>query len=218
VPDTTLIVVVLGLLPFLLLATTSFAKLSIVFGLLRNAFGPGDVPPGSVVVVLATLLSGYIMLPVAYEVASAAAPALVKLDSRAPFAADSGKALLQAWGLGKEPVRAFLDKHAGTSERDTFTRLLRARLPETQQAEVTEHDLAVVLPAFFLTELKEALQLGFLLLLPFFVLDLVVASLLTSLGMQGLPQNAVALPFKLLLFVSVDGFRTLVETLVAGYR
>jgi type III secretion protein R len=217
-PDTTFIVVVLGLLPFLLIATTSFAKLSIVFGLLRNAFGPSDVPPGAVIVVLATLLSGYIMLPVAREVASATAPALIKLNVEAPFAADSGKALAQAFGLGKEPVRAFLDRHAGTSERETFARLLRERLPEAQQPDVTTHDLAVVLPAFFVTELKEALELGFLLLLPFFVLDLVIAALLASLGMQTLPQNSVALPFKLLLFVSVDGFRTLVETLVSGYR
>jgi type III secretion protein R len=217
VPDTTLIVVVLGVLPFLLLATTSFAKLSIVFSLLRNAFGPSDVPPGSVVVVLAVLLSGYIMLPVAREVATVAGPALIKLNLAAPLAADSGKALTQAFSLGKEPVRAFLDKHAGQSERDTFARLLRQRLPETEQPEVSEHDLAVVLPAFFITELKEALELGFLLLLPFFVLDLVIAALLASLGMQTLPQSSVALPFKLLLFVSVDGFRTLVEALVSGY-
>ena len=115
-------------------------------------------------------------------------------------------------------MRAFLDKHAGASERGTFARLLRERLPEAQQSAVSDHELAVVLPAFFITELKEALQLGFLLLLPFFVLDLVIAALLASLGMQSLPQNSVALPFKLLLFVSVDGFRSLVEALVTGYR
>jgi type III secretion protein R len=218
VPDTTFIVVVLGLLPFVLLATTSFAKLSIVLGLLRNAFGPGDIPSGAVVVVLAALLSGYIMLPVAREVATATAPMLAKLNMDAPLAGESGKALAQAFSLGKEPVRAFLDKHAGASERGTFARLLRERLPEAQQADVTDHELAVVLPAFFVTELKEALQLGFLLLLPFFVLDLVIAALLASLGMQSLPQSSVALPFKLLLFVSVDGFRTLVETLVTSYR
>lgn len=217
-PDTTLIVVVLGLVPFLLIATTSFAKLMVVFGLLRNAFGPSDLPPGAVIVVLATLLSGYIMLPVAQEVANASAPALSKLDLAAPLAADSGKAWARAFGLAKEPVRAFLDKHSGTSERETFTRLLRERLPEEQGADVSPNDLAVVLPAFFVTELKEALELGFLLLLPFFVLDLVIAALLASLGMQTLPQSSVALPFKLLLFVSVDGFRTLVETLVSSYR
>lgn len=216
-PDATLIVVVLGILPFVLLATTSYAKLAIVLGLLRNAFGPGDVPPGSVVLVLATLLTGYIMLPVANQVATAAAPALTRVDPQVPFAGDSGKALSDAFSLGKEPVRRFLDRHAGATERATFAKLLRERLPEAQQGEVTEHDLPVVLPAFFITELKEALQLGFLLLLPFFVLDLVIATMLTTLGMQGLPQSVVALPFKLLLFVSVDGFRVLVETLVSGY-
>jgi type III secretion protein R len=217
VPDTTVIVVVLGLLPFLLLATTSFAKLSIVLSLLRNAFGPSDIPPAGVVVVLAGLLTGYVMLPVAREVASAAAPAMLQLDTRSPFAGESGKALYRAFELGKEPVRVFLDKHAGAAERGTFLRLLRDRLSETDRADVTEHDLAVVLPAFFVTELKEALQLGFLLLLPFFVLDFAIATMLATLGMQGLPQSSVALPFKLLLFVSLDGFRTLVETLVGGY-
>lgn len=216
--DTTLVVVVLGLLPLILLVTTSFAKLSIVLGLLRNAFGPSDVPPSSVVFVLAALLSGYVMLPVAQRVAAACAPDLVPFDASAPFAGESGKGLRAAYEHGKEPVREFLDRNSGDGERATFARLLRQRMPEAQQDGVTEHDLAVVLPAFFVTELKEALQLGFLLLLPFFVLDLVLASILTALGMQSLPLASVALPFKLLLFVSIDGLRTLAETLITGYR
>jgi type III secretion protein R len=220
VPDLTLVVVLLGFVPFALLATTSFAKLSIVLSLLRNALGPSDVPPGSVVLVLAALLTGYVMLPVAREVASASAPALARVEPNAPWSlrADNVRALTGALEAGKEPLRAFLDRNSGGGERGTFLGLLRQRTPEAQQGALSEHDFAVVLPAFFVTELKEALQLGFLLLLPFFVLDLVIASLLAALGMQGLPASSVALPFKLLLFVSVDGFRTLVEALVTGYR
>jgi type III secretion protein R len=218
VSDATLIVVLLGLLPFALLATTSFAKLSIVLSLLRNAFGPADVPPSSVVIVLAALLSGYVMLPVGRSVGLAAAPALAHIDAKTPFAGESGRSLWSAFDSGKEPLREFLDRNSGDVERGTFARLLRQRVPEAQSAQVSEHDFAVVLPAFFVTELKEALQLGFLLLLPFFVLDLVIASILTSLGMQALPVATVALPFKLLLFVSVDGFRTLADALIAGYR
>lgn len=219
-PDLTLVVVLLGLVPFALLATTSFAKLSIVLGLLRNALGPSDVPPGSVVLVLAALLTGYVMLPVARDVATAAAPALTRVSPDAPWSlkGENTKALYSALTAGAQPLRDFLDRNSGQSERSTFLSLLRQRTPEPQQAALSEHDFAVVLPAFFVTELKEALQLGFLLLLPFFVLDLVIASLLSALGMYGLPAAGVSLPFKLLLFVSVDGFRTLVEALVTGYR
>jgi type III secretion protein R len=218
VPDTVLVVLVLGLVPFVLLATTSFAKLSIVLSMLRNAFGGGQVPSGGVVVVLAAILTGYVMLPVARAVIDASAPDLQHVDGHAPFAANSGKALLSALDHGKEPVRAFLDQNAGASERQLFLELLKKRVREDERAGISERDFAVVLPAFFITELKEALELGFLLLLPFLVLDLVVASILASLGMASLPPTAVALPFKLLLFVTIDGFRTLVEALLAGYR
>jgi type III secretion protein R len=218
VPDTLLVVLVLGLVPFVLLATTSFAKLSIVLGMLRNALGAGQVPSGGVVVVLAAILTGYVMLPVARAVLDASAADLQHVDSRAPFAADSGKALLSALEHGKEPVRGFLLRNSGAPERQLFLELLRKRVAENERAELRDADFGVVLPAFFVTELKEALELGFLLLLPFLVLDLVVASILASLGMSALPPSAVALPFKLLLFVTVDGFRTLVEALLAGYR
>ncbi|MEY4580734.1 MAG: hypothetical protein RL701_5437 [Pseudomonadota bacterium] len=215
--DSTLIVVLLGLVPFVLLATTSFAKLSIVLGLLRNAFGPADVPPGSVVVIVAALLTGYVMLPVARAISTAAAPALLQFDAKAPLTGASGRALWSAVELGKEPLRAFLDRNSGSSERDTFATLLRQRSGEARADAVSEHEFAVVLPAFFVTELKEALQLGFLLLLPFLVLDLVIASMLTALGMQAVPSTQVALPFKLLLFVASDGFKALSLALIGGY-
>jgi type III secretion protein R len=218
VPDTLLVVLVLGLVPFLLLATTSFAKLSIVIGMLRSALGGGQVPSAGVVVVLAAILTGYVMLPVARAVMDASAADLQHVDTRAPFAAASGKALLSALDHGKEPVRGFLSRNAGASERRMFLDLLRHRVPADEQAQLRDSDFGVVLPAFFITELKEALQMGFLLLLPFLVVDLVVASILASLGMSALPPTAVALPFKLLLFVTVDGFQTLVQTLLAGYH
>jgi len=217
VPDATWLVLLLGLVPFVLLATTSFAKLSIVFGLLRNAFGPGELPPASVVWVLAALLTGYVMLPVARATANAAAPQLLHIDLKSPLVGASGRAVWSALQLGQEPVRQFLDRNSGQAERGTFADLLRRRLAENQAANVDEHDLAVVLPAFFVTELKEALQLGFLLLLPFLVLDLAIASMLTTLGMQTLQVTSVALPFKLLLFVSIDGFRSLAVALIGGY-
>jgi len=217
VTQSTLLLSLLGLMPFVLLATTSFAKLTIVFGLLRNALGAGDIPSGAVVIVAAGLLSAYVMLPVGYAVHTAVSPTLSTLNKSAPLRATGGRALWSALDHAKEPLRAFLDKNAGAVERETFSALLKQRLPAPEAALVSDHDLAVVMPAFFITELKEALQMGFLLLLPFLVLDLLIASMLGALGMQHLPLTYVALPFKLLLFVSVDGFRTLAEALVQGY-
>ena len=218
VPDTLLVVVAVGLLPFVLLATTSFAKLSIVLGMLRSAFGAAQVPSGGVVLVLAALLTGYIMLPVARAVGVATAPYWPRVTTSAPLQADSGAALLQALDKAKEPVRDFLVHNAGPAELELFVQLLKQRVAEADRPQVQSRDFGVALPAFFITELKEALQLGFLLLLPFLVLDLVIASILASLGMQTLPATGVALPFKLLLFVTVDGFRTLADALVSGYQ
>jgi type III secretion protein R len=207
-----------ALLPLLLLATTSFVKLSIVFSVLRNALGAGDVPSGTVVAVLSIILSGFVMLPVARDVVSAVAPLVSRIDPAAPASGDSKSALTLALERGAEPWRLFLDRNAGASERTLFIDLLRKALPESERASVTGAELGVVVPAFFVTELAEAFQIAFLVLLPFLVVDLVIASVLTALGMQAVSPAVVALPFKLLLFVSADGFRALIEALVAGYR
>ncbi len=207
-----------ALLPFVLLATTSFVKLSIVFSALRNALGAGDVPSGAVVAVLAVILSGFVMLPVARDVVSAVAPFAARIDLAAPLTGDSRNALSAALERGAEPWRRFLDRNAGSSERVLFADLLRRALPERERASVTGAELGVVVPAFFVTELAEAFQIAFLVLLPFLVVDLVIASILTALGMQTLSPAIVALPFKLLLFVSADGFRALIEALIAGYK
>jgi type III secretion protein R len=209
----------LGLLavPLLLLATTSFMKLSIVLSLLRNALGTGQVPSGMVVTVLALILTWFVMLPVQREVAALASPRLATVDFGAPLSGASRVAVGEIFDQGREPLRKFLDRNAGKAERAFFADLARRGRPEAERAEVGPTDFEVVLPAFFFTELAEALQIAFLLLLPFLVVDLVVTSILTSLGMQALSAAAVSMPFKLLLFVSVDGLRTLSEALLAGY-
>ncbi|HKU39002.1 MAG TPA: EscR/YscR/HrcR family type III secretion system export apparatus protein [Polyangiales bacterium] len=211
-------VAALSLLPLLLMVTTSFAKLAVVLAMLRNALGVGGVPEGAVIAALAGLLSVYVMLPVGRELAVTAAPFAARIDTRAPFAGESGRALSDLVERGVEPLRAFLDRNSGGAERGLFLELARRGLQGEARERIAERDLFVVLPAFFVTELKEAFQIGFLLLLPFLVLDLVVATILSSLGMSALTPSTVALPFKLLLFVSVDGFRTLLDALVRGYQ
>lgn len=215
--ETVVLVVALSLLPFVLMVSTSFAKLAIVFAMLRNALGIGGAPEGAVIGVLAALLSVYVMLPVGRDMLREAAPVVAKLDLAAPLSGQGLKSFRDIAVSASEPLRQFLERNSSASERALFLGIARRGLPQNERETVQERDLLVVLPAFFVTELAEAFQIGFLLLLPFIVLDLVIATILASLGMQALTPSTVALPFKLLLFLSIDGFRTLIEALVAGY-
>jgi type III secretion protein R len=218
--STVLAVAAFALLPLLLISATSFAKLAVVFSLLRNALGAGDVPSGAVVTALAAILSAYVMTPVAAEMAQQSAPATVRIDLADPLSAHSRDAVLEAFRLSAAPLAAFLKRNAGSAERALFLDLAgRARpQPAQAQAALSGDELSIVLPAFLISELKEAFQVGLLVLLPFVVIDLVVASILMSLGMMALPPSAIALPFKLLLFVLVDGFYVLSRALVSGYQ
>jgi type III secretion protein R len=211
------VVLVLAVLPLVLIATTSFAKLAIVLAMLRNALGVAGVPESAVIAALAALLSVYVMLPVGREMAREVAPFAPRLNVEAPLSGDSGQALFGAFERASEPLRAFLERNSGKPERALFIEYARRGLSDADRAGVQERDLWVVLPAFFVTELREAFQLGFMLLLPFLVLDLVIATILSALGMQALSPSTIALPFKLLLFLSVDGFRALIDALVRGY-
>jgi type III secretion protein R len=215
---TLLTIAAFGVLPLLLIAATSFAKLAIVFSLLRNALGAQDVPSGAVVTALAAILSAYVMTPVAAEMAAASAPASARIDVADPLGGSSRGAVLDALKLAIPPLAAFLKRNAGDAERTLFIDLAHRARPNEPASSTSGDELAVVLPAFLITELKEAFQIGLLVLLPFVIIDLVVASLLMSLGMTALPPAAVALPFKLLLFVLVDGWYVLSQSLVAGYR
>jgi type III secretion protein R len=206
----------LSLVPFFLMATTSFVKLSIVFTVLRNALGTGQVPSGAIITAFAAILTAYVMAPVAAQVAEVTAEPASAVDLEAPLSSDSRAALWTSVDRGKEPVRDFLRRNSGERERQLFLGLARRARPD-DPLEVQETDVLVVAPAFLITELKEAFQIGFFVLLPFLVVDLVVANILTALGMVMLSPSTVALPLKLLLFVLVDGWYVLSEALILGY-
>ncbi len=194
-----LLLAALALLPLALVTLTSFAKIAVVLSALRNALGAPDVPSGAVVTALALALSVYVMAPV-FERAEAGA---VRAEAQ-------GVAALL--GAVREPLRGFLAKHAGAEEKAMFVDLAKEQGRAQQPG-----DLAVLWPSFALSEMKRAFQLGFYLYLPFLVLDLVVAQVLLALGISGLDPQRVALPFKLLLFVSVNGFVLLARALVLAY-
>jgi type III secretion protein R len=197
---------VLSVLPIALVTLTSFSKISIVLSLLRSALGTQQAPPTLVLTGLAAVLTAHIMAPVMQK----------------SFDAYAGARAGEHWEVSVKstlaPLSGFLEQHAGEDERRMFVELARELRPESERAALNERSIAIIAPAFVITELKEALQIGFMVCLPFLVLDMVVANVLVALGMQTLSPTQVSLPFKLLLFVAVDGWALLARGLALGYR
>ncbi|MBI3183612.1 MAG: type III secretion system export apparatus subunit SctR [Myxococcales bacterium] len=200
----------LALIPFAVVMLTSFSKIAVVLSFARSAMGTQQAPPTIVLTGLAAVLTAHVMAPVLGRMHEA---------GRGSFReAGSGAELAAAAGTVAEPLREFLFRHGDPEERARFAELARELRAPEEAALVAEDDLAVVVPAFVITELKEAFQIGFLVFLPFLVLDMVIANVLLALGMQTLSPSQVSLPFKVLLFVAVDGWGLLAQGLILGYR
>lgn len=207
-------VIVLGALamaPFVVIMLTSFVKIAVVLSILRNALGTQQVPPSTVITGLAFVLSLFVMAPVAERMYDAAGGVP---ETRDIFSQASVKAVFEASKVAKEPLREFLLKHAHDKDRILFMELA-ARLDGGEPP--GREDFRVLIPAFVTSELKEAFQIGFLLFIPFIVVDMVVANVLLAMGMQMLSPVIISLPFKLLLFVIVDGWYLVVRGLVLSY-
>jgi type III secretion protein R len=203
-------VVLLALAPFVAVMVTSFTKIVVVLGLLRNALGLQQSPPNVVLNGLALVLSLYVMFPVAQA-----------MSERVQGVGDIGastKTMLAAADAAKEPLRDWLLRHSPPRERAFFMKTAQKTLAPDKAGQLTERDFIVVVPAFTVAELSAAFQIGFLVFLPFLVIDLVVSNILMSMGMMMLSPTTVSLPFKLLLFVLVDGWVQLAHGLVLTYR
>ena len=199
----TALIGLLSLAPSLLVMVTAFARIVIVLSLLRSAIGAQGVPPNPVLVGLALFLTFFVMQPVFEQAWSAGMQPMI----------EGRIAELDGLSRSAEPFRTFMAANVRDADLSLFLDL--ANLPQ-----VAEPDAApwrALVPAFMVGELKRAFEIGFLLFLPFLVIDLVVASLLMSLGMQMLPPSVVALPFKLVFFVVVDGWRLVSGSLVQGF-
>lgn len=201
---------VMSLVPFAVLMLTSFSKIAVVLSFARTAMGTQQAPPTIVLTGLAAVLTAHIMSPVMERMYDAGQAAYQEVES--------GAQILSAATRVTDPLRAFLVKHGSAEERALFVDLARELRPPEEATQVQETDLFVVIPAFVITELKEAFQIGFLIFLPFLVLDMVIANVLLALGMQTLSPSQVSLPFKILLFVAVDGWSLLARGLILGYR
>ncbi|MHB8872741.1 MAG: type III secretion system export apparatus subunit SctR [Myxococcaceae bacterium] len=200
----------MALVPFAVMMLTSFSKILVVLSIARSAMGTQQAPPTMVLTGLAVVLSAHIMAPVMERMYLAGQVAYAE--------AGSGAQLLSSAGQVTQPLREFLVRHGSPEERARFVDLARELRPVEEAALVGDSDLTVVVPAFVITELKEAFQIGFLIFLPFLVLDMVIANVLLALGMQTLSPSQVSLPFKILLFVAVDGWGLLARGLILGYR
>lgn len=207
----------LSLLPFVLLLMTSFVKISVVLSVLKSAIGTSQIPPSQIVTGIALVLTLFVMAPTGARMWQAVEPLLGQTASPSLLSAQSAQSMLMATNKAKEPLREFLWKHADPRDRGTFFSLaLRMRTTE-EKAQVADRDFLVLVPAFLSSELRRAFEIGFLLFLPFLVIDLVVSNLLLALGMHMLSPTTVSLPFKLLLFVLADGWQLLLRGLVESY-
>jgi len=209
-PSTALLTVIfLGLAPFVAVMVTSFTKIIVVLSLLRNALGVQQIPPNLVLNGLAMILTIYVM----YPVGSAMMEEITKVDINV----QSTEELFDVVGAGKEPLREFLVKHSDELERQFFQSTI-VRMIDLENSDVVKSDdFIVLIPAFTITELTEAFQIGFLIYLPFIIIDLVVSNILMALGMMMLSPPLISLPFKLLLFVLVEGWAKLTHGLVISY-
>jgi flagellar biosynthetic protein FliP len=193
----------LSLLPAIMLTCTSFTKILVVLGLTRNALGLQQTPPNQVLAGLALFLSLFIMGPVLSEMND------VGLQ---PYL-DGDKSTSQAVDDGAGPLREFMLDHTGDEELKLLTTVAHRDLPE-DRAEV---GMTTLIPAFVISELKQAFIIGFIIFIPFLVIDIVVSGALMALGMMMMPPVMVSLPFKLLLFVLVDGWALVIKSVVASY-
>ena len=205
-----LIVVAIGLLPFVAMVVTSYAKVVVVLGLLRNALGVQQVPPNMVLNGIAILVSVYVMAPIGMMAA--------KTLNGQTISPQSSQAVIQAADAAREPFRQFLIKHTQEREKRFFMRSASIVWPKEEAQALKETDLIVLAPAFTLSELTSAFRVGFLIYLAFVVVDLIIANVLLALGLSQVTPTQVAIPFKLLLFVVMDGWSTLLHGIVLGYR
>jgi type III secretion protein R len=202
----------LSLLPFVFMSLTAFLKISTTLQIARSAIGAQGVPSGTVVTALAAALSMLAMAPVLQTMVDRATPLL---EARQPV--ESAKLVQGIVEAVREPLRDFLKANTAPREKARFLEVAR-RAHKDRAAGVAETDLTVLGPAFIASELRAAFSLGFAIYLPFLVIDIVIANALVALGLQQLQPTQVSLPFKLLLFVAIDGWGLLAQALVGGYR
>ena len=195
---------VLSVLPSLLIMTTSFTRIIMVLSFIRNALGLQQSPPNQVLIGIALFLTFFIMSPVISEVKTEAYDPYIAGEITQDVALDNAA----------KPLREFMLRQTYNKDLNLFLSLSNSDMPENYD----EIPIQTIIPAFITSELKRAFQMGFFLYIPFIVIDMVVASTLMSMGMMMLPPVMISLPFKLMLFILIDGWDLVIKTLITGFK
>ena len=224
------LLVTMALAPFVLTMITSFAKLVIVGGILRHALGTQQIPPNTVITGLALILTVHIMSPVAMKIYSNYQSGEAAAKAK-PGGNETGAMIRRITTAAETPMREFLERHSYPENVRLFEDL-RDKLQDANKVEAGKDlgsisddplvkqliaDATLLTPAFMLSQLTEAFQIGFILFVPFLVIDLVVSNVLMAMGMQMLSPVTISMPLKLLLFVLIDGWKLVMRGLVLGY-
>jgi flagellar biosynthetic protein FliP len=195
---------ILSLAPSIVIMTTSFVRIVVVLSLLRTALGLQQSPPNAVLISLAIFLSAFIMAPVFTESYEQGIEPLLNGEIE----------MTEAFDLSTAPVKTFMLSQTREDDLELFIGMSQGPVPESPEAT----SFWIVAPSFMISELRRAFEIGFLLFIPFLIIDLVVASILMSMGMMMLPPIVISLPFKLIFFVLVDGWRLIIGSLVQSFN
>lgn len=211
------ILAALSLAPFAVIMVTSFVKIAVVLALIRQALGTNQIPPTTVLTGMSMVLTLYVMHPVGLQMKRAADDEINQYADSI-LEARNVELASKAFAKAQVPLKAWLIKNTHQDNRTLFLRMAHRMRPNSDHADITDSDLSVLVPAFVISELVEAFQIGFIIFIPFLVLDMTVGNILMALGMQMLTPATVSLPFKLMLFILADGWRLLTRGLVLGYQ
>jgi type III secretion protein R len=204
----TLFLAALSVLPLIVVTTTAFLKIVIVLLITRNAIGVQQVPPSIAVYGIAMMLTAFVMAPTLQSVANSVSQALQERPQ-----SNWQRTVSQT----VEPLRLFMLKYSKREDREEFVERARKLWPPEQAAQAKQDDFFVLVPAFMIAEIQAAFEMGFLISIPFLVVDLIVSNLLLALGMQMVSPMTISLPLKLFLFVAVDGWGKLLRSLLDSY-
>ena len=208
----------LALLPFAIMLLTSYIKIVIVLSLLRSALGVQQSPPNQVLSGIALLMTIYVMFPTGVAMYKTGEKYMNTRPPTQLLSAENAEYMIKVIDISKEPLREFLQRNTITKHINGFYQLAYNSFPEDYRKSLKPTDFIVLVPAFITTQLKAAFEIGVLIYLPFFVIDLVTSNILLAMGMMMLSPLTIALPLKLLLIVMVDGWTLIIQGLVLSFR
>ncbi len=208
----------LALLPFAVMLLTSYIKIVVVLSLLRNALGVQQSPPNAVLSGIALLMTIYVMFPTALAMYNAGGTYINKQAPNDLLSPQGANYVVNVVNLSKEPMREFLIRNTSGKHMTSFYQLAYRSFPDNFRTDLKPTDFIVLVPAFITSQLKAAFEIGVLIYLPFFVIDLVTSNILLAMGMMMLSPLTIALPLKLLLIVMIDGWTLIIQGLVLSFR